>query len=107
MKMEYSAVYTKLVSKTQIFDIITASYRDDSISVVTMSASHYLAALFQLLLHLLSWQVYIDDQVWGQELTDANALYFFVVLHTCKPHNIFFLELCNVWTVCNTSNGCA
>lgn len=45
----------------------------------------YLAALFQLLLHLLNWQVDIDGEVWRQELADANAFDLVIVLHTCKP----------------------
>lgn len=44
----------------------------------------YLGALLQLLLHLLSWQVHVDDEVRRQELTDANVFDLVVVLHTCK-----------------------
>lgn len=48
------------------------------------TCSHcYLAALLQLLLHLLSRLVHVDDEVWRQELTDADVLDLVVVLHTC------------------------
>lgn len=44
----------------------------------------YLAALLQLLLHLLGRLVDVDGQVRRQELADADALDLFVVLHTCQ-----------------------
>lgn len=49
-----------------------------------MNVSRYLAALFQPLLHLLSWQVDVDGYVWRQELTDANVFDLIVMLHTCR-----------------------
>lgn len=45
-------------------------------------ASHYRAALFQLLLHLLGRQVHIDREVRRQELADTDAFDLVVVLHT-------------------------
>lgn len=50
--------------------------------------SHYLSALLQLLLHLLGWQVYVDGEVWRQELADANAFDLVVVLHACEPKDV-------------------
>lgn len=46
--------------------------------------SRYLPALFQSLLHLLSWQVDIDGYVRRQELTDANVFDLIIMLHTCR-----------------------
>lgn len=67
------------------FDRNTVSYGDDSrLWVHSRCASHYLAALFQLLLHLLGWQVNVDGEVRRQELADADALDLIVVLHACE-----------------------
>lgn len=63
--------------------------------MVSVSVSHYLAALFQLLLHLVSWQVDIDGEVWRQELTDANAFDLIVVLHTCRTFLFMIVILSN------------
>lgn len=46
--------------------------------------TRYLAALLQLLLHLLGRLVDVDGQVRRQELADADALDLVVVLHTCE-----------------------
>lgn len=63
-------------------------------------SSIYLAALFQLLLHLLGWHVHVDDEVRRQELADANVLHLVVVLHTCEPQDTIF-KTNNSWaTVC-------
>lgn len=67
------------------FDRNTVSYGDDSrLRVHSRRASDYLVALFQLLLHLLGWQVNVDGEVRRQELADADALDLIVVLHTCE-----------------------
>lgn len=44
----------------------------------------YLAALLQLLLHLLGRLVDVDGQVRRQELADADAFDLVVVLHACE-----------------------
>lgn len=62
-------------------------WQDHSISLRSLGAFHNLAALLQLLLHLLSWEVDVDGEVGGQEFTDADAFDLIVVLHTCEPHD--------------------
>lgn len=81
------------------FDRIIAPYGDDGTLWFSVNAPRYLAALFQLLLHLLSWQVDVDGEVWSQELTDANAFDLVIVLHTCKPRNTCLINVQDV--VCN------
>lgn len=81
----------------QCFDRFPVAYRDDSILWFSVNASRYLAALFQLLLHLLSWQVDIDGEVWRQEFADANAFDLIVVLHTCKTQNGCLHLDCNLF----------
>lgn len=56
--------------------------------MASVNVSHYLAALLQLLLHLLGCQVDVDDEMRRQELADADAFDLIVVLHTCKPRGI-------------------
>lgn len=74
--IEYNVLYRTLGNETSTFRVNGK-----------LCASAHLAALFQFLLHLLSWQVHIDGEVWRQELTDADVFNLIVVLHACKPQS--------------------
>lgn len=64
----------------------------------------YLAALFQFLMHLLGGHVHIDNEVWRQELTDADVFDLIVVLHTCEWKAALNTRLCTFENVMSMTN---
>lgn len=69
-------------STQYIFDIFTFS----GDGTLLWHISH-LAALLQLLLHLVSGHVHIDDEVRRQELAEADAFDLVVVVHACSTEH--------------------